>query len=90
MQEQTKISAQPALAEIHYSLQESGKRLADVRSRLYSSLNRFHPDHNLTEKPEDPRQTIPGVISDFRTFAEDLKRLASIMEQDVSRLEQII
>lgn len=85
---------QPELFEIHFVLQEQGKRLSECVSRLSAIANRLEDESQCklsSESEAPPTETrLPGITADLNRDVDGYKGLISQIERQLSKIERHI
>ena len=86
----------PELHEIHYGLQEQGKRLQDALSRLTAIGNRLEDESNIPKgeaKEPTPLQSkpiLPGLNTDLNNTLIGYRECITYIENQLSKIERHI
>ncbi len=95
--EQSARERQPELKEVHYKLQEQGKRLDDCLNRLTAIGNRlFDQSMVLQSKSHVPegeskgKETVPGLVHDLHVTAEGYDIIITRVQDALTKIEKFI
>lgn len=83
------------IREIHFGLQEHGKRLDHIFQSLTIVGNKLSDTSgNLNEAPKEPRKDVelppPGIVTDLQRDVIGLSELITRIEKEVRKIEGII